>query len=114
MRRGHANARVRKTVERGDLGILPLRLLHLTAVAPTSGQRAGIAAAASLAAFRIRGKLMEASTLCVLVYLGATDLTAAGHHVNGCFLAALELPKYRIDFAIFNQRLQAGRDLHSA
>ena len=57
-----------------------------------------------LAAFLIRGGLAEAALLGILVNLGATNVLAAAHDIDGGFLAAHQLPEHLVYKAFFYQR----------
>ena len=83
-------------------------------MAAAFAERAGVAAAARLAALLVGRELVEAAVLGVLVDLGAADLLAAGDHEDRRFLAALELSQDRIDPAVVDERLQALGGFHPA
>ena len=101
----HAHAGCGQVVQSIHLCALPLRFLHLAAMTAALAGSPRIAAAASLAAFRVVGGLLETTVLRVLVDLCAADLVTAGHHVDRRFLAALKLADDRVHQAVLDQRL---------
>ncbi len=91
---GHAHAGAVELEQRVGLGALPLGFGQFAAMAAAAAQRAGVAAAAGLAAFLVGGELVEAALVGLLVDLGAADFVAAGDQEHGGFLAAAQAPHH--------------------
>src|SRR4051812_48342021 len=110
---GHAHAGFDQLVERVHLGVLPGRLRFLAAEARALGHGAHLPAAAHLAALLVLSALLETALAHVAIHLGAADLRASSHGVDGGFLAGLERTENFVDDAVVDQRLQAGRSFHA-
>ena len=65
-----------------------------------------------LAAFLIGGGLAEAALLGIFVNLGATNVFATAHDIDGGFLAAHQLPEHLVNEAFFNEGGQSFWGFH--
>ncbi|CEE56792.1 hypothetical protein XAC2852_130035 [Xanthomonas citri pv. citri] len=109
---GHMHAGIHQLIERIGFGVLPGGLSFLAAELGGLAHRARLTAATHLAAFLVLHARLETALRHVLVDLGAQDLGACAHHVDGCFLAALQWSQHFVDDAVVDQRLQAVGGFH--
>ena len=84
---------------------IPGRTPANTAMTAATLLRARVTAAPGLAPLLVLGELVEAAVFGILIDFRAAQLIAAGHDVDRCLFAALELANDRIDDPLIEKGL---------